>query len=125
MKDRLQRFLTSEGLSPAKFADEIGVQRSSISHLLSGRNKPGYDFIYKFSLRYSQVNIDWLITGRGAMYKQKTEDKTGSEGIEMPFNQDNKSTPDLGKHKEFTNVNNIERVVIFYSNGTFKEYTPE
>ena len=45
MKDRLHKIMEAEGLSPAKFADEIGVQRSSISHIISGRNKPSYDFI--------------------------------------------------------------------------------
>lgn len=69
MKDRLLKFLTNEEISATKFADEIGVQRSSISHILSGRNKPSYDFIQKILTRYPILNSDWLILGKGKMYK--------------------------------------------------------
>ena len=70
MKDRLIQFLTTEQLSPAQFADMLGVQRSGVSHILSGRNKPGFDFIEKFLKRFPTANADWLITGRGKMYKE-------------------------------------------------------
>jgi transcriptional regulator with XRE-family HTH domain len=69
MKDQLLRIMESEAMTPAKFADEIGVQRSSISHILSGRNKPSYDFIIKILNRFSGINAEWLITGKGSMIK--------------------------------------------------------
>lgn len=69
MNTRLQQFLELEGLSAARFADLMGIQRSGISHLLSGRNKPGYDFIQKFLTRFPQVNADWFILGKGKPYK--------------------------------------------------------
>ncbi|TVR68530.1 MAG: XRE family transcriptional regulator [Marinilabiliales bacterium] len=70
MKDRLLKFMNSEQLSSARFAEVIGVQPSSISHILSGRNKPGFDFIQKILSNYPSLNAEWLILGRGQMHKQ-------------------------------------------------------
>jgi transcriptional regulator with XRE-family HTH domain len=69
MKEQLLKLMESEGLTPAKFADEINVQRSSISHILSDRNKPSYDFILKILNRFTGINAEWLITGKGSMIK--------------------------------------------------------
>ena len=77
MKDQLHRLMEAEGLSPAKFADEIGVQRSSISHIISGRNKPSYDFLIKVLKRFRGINAEWLLTGSGSMIK--STEKTGLE----------------------------------------------
>ena len=62
MKDRIIQFLREMNMTSTKFADEIGVQRSSISHILSGRNKPSYDFIEKMLNAYPTINAQWLIT---------------------------------------------------------------
>jgi transcriptional regulator with XRE-family HTH domain len=69
MKDRLLKFLNREQLSSARFAEVINVQPSSVSHILSGRNKPGFDFIQKILTGYPSINAEWLITGKGSMYK--------------------------------------------------------
>jgi len=69
MQDQIQEILTKERLSSSQFADRIGIQRSSVSHVLSGRNKPGFDFIQKILIAFPGINGDWLITGSGDMYK--------------------------------------------------------
>ncbi len=69
MKDRIQKILRDESISSSKFADEIGVQRSSISHILSGRNRPSLDFVQKILSRYRNISAEWLLFGRGEMYK--------------------------------------------------------
>lgn len=69
MNQRLQQFILSENISQSQFADSIGVARASISHILSGRNKPGFDFIVSMSKRYPNLNLEWLINGVGEMYK--------------------------------------------------------
>ena len=76
MIDRIQLILKSKNLSSSQFADEIQVQRSSISHILSGRNKPSLDFIMKILSTYSEVNADWLIFGKGQMIQKKKKDTT-------------------------------------------------
>lgn len=72
MNHRLQQFLAAENLTQAQFADSIDVAKASISHILSGRNKPGFDFIENTAKRYPSLNLEWLITGKGKMYKQDT-----------------------------------------------------
>lgn len=69
MNNRLQQFLELENLTPAKLADTIGVQRSGLSHILSGRNKPSYDFITRLLAKFPRINSDWLLTGKGKPYK--------------------------------------------------------
>ena len=69
MEERLKLFLAMEGLSPSQFADKIGVQRSGVSHLLSGRNKPSFEFINKMMAAFPKVNPDWLIMGTGKAYR--------------------------------------------------------
>ncbi len=69
MQNRLHKLLDSEQLTPAKFAEILGVQRSAISHILTGRNNPSYDLISKIILKFPALNSDWLITGKGNMYK--------------------------------------------------------
>jgi len=69
MNKRLLQFIDAENLSQSQFADILGVARASISHILSGRNKPGYDFIESIMLHFPSLNIEWLITGQGKMYK--------------------------------------------------------
>ena len=144
MKDRIIQFLSANNLTSTKFADEIGVQRSSISHILSGRNKPSFDFIEKMLLAYPDINAQWLITGKGNMYinqpslfnqheNKKTEETFTSpeSNIQKPIEYSTeKSISDQEKTEEVNvtqsmNFNSIERVIVFYTNGSFKEYKPE
>jgi len=60
--------MNAENLTQSQFADSIGVARASISHILSGRNKPGFDFIENIARKYPNLNLEWLITGKGKMY---------------------------------------------------------
>lgn len=67
MKDRITEFLLKENISPAEFADKIGVQRSSVSHVLNGRNYPGATFLQKMLSSYKSLNPRWLLLGEGMM----------------------------------------------------------
>jgi transcriptional regulator with XRE-family HTH domain len=70
MKERLLQLLDLEQITPSKFADIIGVQRSSVSHVISGRNKPSYDFLHKTLKAFPGLNASWLMMGEGTMYEQ-------------------------------------------------------
>ena len=70
MNTRLKQFLAAENISQAQFADTIMVVRASVSHVLAGRNKPGYDFIKAIMDNYPSLNIEWLMLGKGKMYKE-------------------------------------------------------
>lgn len=69
MKDKIEKVLLYLGISPSQFADELGVQRSGISHILSERNKPSLEFIQKVLMKYKEINPEWLMTGKGEMLR--------------------------------------------------------
>lgn len=137
MRDRILHFLTQENISSAKFADEIGVQRSSVSHILSGRNNPSFDFIQKILRRFELLNAEWLIIGRGEMFKPRQKSiifDAEIEGEEKPVN-DMTSSAKIGIPVDFNDKSALvseeelkktaEKVVIFYTDKTFKEYYPQ
>lgn len=78
MKDRITEFLLKENISPAEFADKIGVQRSSVSHVLNGRNYPGALFLQKMLANYKSLNPRWLLLGEGMMIDAKNPGKEAS-----------------------------------------------
>lgn len=96
MHARLKKWMESEGLKSSALADYIGVNRATISHILSGRNKPSIDFFQKLLSTYPYLNSNWLITGIGCM---RTKYET----------QDVKVSKKIGK------------VVVFYDDNSFEE----
>jgi len=76
MKDRIQKFMKSENLSPSQLADNIGVQRSGVSHIISGRNKPGLEFVQRILKYYPNLNPDWLLINKGSMYRNSSAEDT-------------------------------------------------
>ncbi len=69
MNNRLKQFLAAENITQSQFADKIEVVRASVSHVLSGRNNPSYEFIKAIIANYPSLNIEWLMFGKGKMYK--------------------------------------------------------
>ena len=139
MNTRLQQFLAAENISQAQFADTIQVARASVSHVLAGRNKPGYDFIRSIADHYPQLNIEWLIAGKGKMYK-KENNETARETLRQPVTEETVFTNSLFPSEEGENnesINNIntlnklkqetnsqrviEKIIIFYSDNTYQE----
>jgi len=74
MNTRLKQFIAAENISQSQFADTIKVVRASVSHVLSGRNNPGYDFIKAIMLAYPDLNMEWLMLGKGKMYKESVSE---------------------------------------------------
>ncbi|HOW32555.1 MAG TPA: helix-turn-helix domain-containing protein [Bacteroidales bacterium] len=70
MKDRIQLLIKAKNYTAAQFADEIGVQKSGVSHILSGRNNPSLDFVQKILARFPELSTDWLLFGRGPMMQK-------------------------------------------------------
>ena len=128
MNHRLQQFINAENLTQSQFAERLGVAKASVSHILAGRNKPGYDFIESLSRQFPNLNLEWLIGGRGRMYKI-----TGQESQIRPENEDSPSIshPEDGDYfnepPETIEIQaespKIVKVVVFYDNGTFQEIT--
>ena len=89
MKTRLSLFLESEKLTNSKLAEIISVQASSISHITSGRNKPGFDFLAKILQAFPDLSPDWLLLGKGEMYRRDEEKPKNPEyGTENEVRKD-------------------------------------
>ena len=112
MNRRLLQFLQAENITQAQFADVLDVARGSVSHILSGRNKPGYDFLESLLLHYPQLNMEWLLTGKGRMYKD------GENGAETEFLDLPSSEIPLESAPE------ISHILVFYTDNTFREFRP-
>ena len=96
MHTRLKNWMGNKGLKSSVFADKIGVNRDTISHILSGRNKPSIDFLEKLLHVYPELNANWLITGIGYMQTKKQE-------------------------KQVLVTKKIGKVVVFYNDNSFDE----
>jgi len=80
MVERIKTLIEKQNLTATQFAEEIGVQRSAVSHLLSGRNKPSLDFMLKIKNRFPEISLDWLLIGRGKMKEvEKVDEKNQPE----------------------------------------------
>ncbi|NER13788.1 helix-turn-helix domain-containing protein [Leptobacterium flavescens] len=122
--EKLQKIIEYYELSASAFAEKIGVQRSSISHLLSGRNKPSLDFIIKLSDTFSEVDLYWLLKDEGNFPSQKNE-KPETE-IQKPIEENTAEGKTQTEKKEFrlppSGDTSISRIIIFYKDGRFDEY---
>ncbi|MGO4819075.1 helix-turn-helix transcriptional regulator [Flavobacterium sp. W22_SRS_FP1] len=148
---RLEIILEYYSLNASAFADKIGVQRSSLSHLLSGRNKPSLDFILKILEVFPDVDLYWILNGKGSFPKineatPNLESKQSNEIVpesanpisepvvsEHLFSKENNTSKEGLKNPKKEEVQNIvnesiseevEKIVFFYKNGTFKEFKP-
>lgn len=138
--ERLLIIFKQYSLNASSFADKIGVQRSSMSHILSGRNKPSLDLILKIYQTFPDINLTWLTLGEGNMSKQNTNNTStipldhsdefdfklsSDEKIASKDIQSNSKETDFINSTNYLNISNssdIEQIVIFYKDGTFKTF---
>lgn len=152
MLDRIKRFIETQNMTASGFANVIGVQRSSVSHILSGRNKPSLDFVLKLKEHYPDLNLDWLLFGIGPILMSKSFErekgqlqneidfdksvvKKNTDSAEKPYSEKEK-TPNSKEH--FENSDNdkmtenlkesrnkgLKKVILFYGDGSFEEFNP-
>ncbi len=146
---RIQKIMDYYAVSASSFADYMGVGRSSISHILSGRNKPSLDFVMKITEAYTDVDLHWLLYGKGTFPKSDQKQFENKSTIsELPLEQSQKSSTSISEtendlfsqhdHEKnieedsvsikknsispITNDTTIDRIVIFYADGSFKSY---
>lgn len=140
LTEKIKQILAEKNLSPSLFADEIGIQRSSMSHILAGRNKPSLDIVQKIMRRFPELGPNWILEDENIA--SGTLPATGSKPVDLPLFNPAKSTTsrsaDLNRKKDpinsraHENVNpekteikeekKIERILVFYSDGTFQEF---
>lgn len=108
--ERVKKIMENNGLSSSQMADRIGVQRSAISHVLSGRNKPSLDFILKVLESFSDVSSEWLLRGQNAEVSN-LENQPKIDGEKSSGNQCRN-----------TSRKTVEKVLILYTDKTVEEY---
>lgn len=133
---RLEKILLHYGLSATAFSEKIAFNRSTISHLLSGRNKPSLEFVMKVVKTFEEVDLYWLLNGKGTFPSTSNSQVPISE---ISKNDDVVLPPISAKAEHVVKTNSvptqiseaskkqhpaIDRIVIFYADGSFKEYVP-
>lgn len=126
--DRIKQLIHDSELSAAAFSDIIGVQRSSISHILSERNKPSLDFILKILYAYPSVSTEWLLRGidsKSTPTSRKIQDEKAATPLESEITASNpgsKSTPQANTIHRETSSKDVEHVIVCYKDGTSITY---
>lgn len=116
--ERLQKVIDFYGETASSFAEKIGVQRSSISHILSGRNKPSLDFVMKVLHAYPEVELYWLMNGKGNFPSKPKISESPSSNLPKA------SAKAMLSNSHSNTDSEIDKIVIFYKDGTFKSYIP-
>lgn len=144
MNSRIKNFMDHKGLSSSELADTIGVQRSNVTHVLHGRNKPSFQFISKLLETYPEINAKWLIMGNGAMLEDESKDQVQpvlfeqKQELQAPVEKERIKPLDISAPtveekpvnplaeavRETSTEKQVERIVVFYTDQTFREYGP-
>lgn len=120
LTEKIKQILSDKNTTPSLFADEIGIQRSSMSHILAGRNKPSLDMVQKIVRRYPELGVKWILddeplpdTPNESVPESRKKSLTVPPTIQTnPVKEKNEILPEK----------KIEKVLIFYSDGTFQEF---
>lgn len=129
---RLEKLLEYYSLSATAFAEKMDFNRSTISHLLSGRNKPSLEFVMKLLQKFPEVEMNWLLSGKGSFPSISSENKISPitpkqnpiSNREKPldlFSEENNSVQRQMIQNNKNSVD-IEKIVIFYNDGSFNVY---
>lgn len=119
--ERLNDIMAYYSLSASAFAELIHVQRSSISHVLSGRNKPSLDFILKLNAAFPDINLYWLLNNTGDMINSTP---TTTPSVEKNLKQGPIEKMQTSNHNAEHISKQVDRIVIFFKDGTFENYDP-
>lgn len=155
MREKLQQLMNAEQLTGSKLAEYLGIQPSSISHILGGRNKPSLDFVQKILQRYPRINPDWLLLDSDEMYRPQTSPAPSIDNNSLlPFTDSDApsevssqqplaTTPDPAPQPSTTSTNpsaeamaifgsasstqhgGVKRVIVLYEDRTFESYEPQ
>ena len=150
MREKLQILMNSENLTGSKLAEYLGIQPSSISHILGGRNKPSLDFVQKILQRYPRINPDWLLLDSDEMYRPNSAPVAAPSNSQLPFDGNDATTDTIAPAESSTvtstatqpanstntnseadllmgamattNRGNVKRVIVLFDDHTFESY---
>ncbi len=123
MKDRIKEFIDYKSISAGELADMLDVQRSNISHILNGRNKPGAVFLERFLLSFPEINARWLLTGKGKMINENNiEPKNFAKASDSSIHS---VAPGTTAIKNSHINDEVAKVILLHFDGSFSSYTPK
>ena len=126
-RERIEKVKDSLGLTARQFAAEIRVQPGTISNMMAGRNNPSLEVMKRIMERYPTLNPEWLIAGRGEMWRTVPGEQAGLFDL-LPPDPKNKSARTTPQKEESqvlaTPPKQIKNIVVYYTDGTYQEFTP-
>ena len=123
---RIEEVRKNHQLTAASFATKIGVQRSAISHILSGRNKPSLEFLMKIHHSFKEVNLEWLILGKSSPLSQDLKTLPNPEMNQLSNVLDNalsNSKSDISNESQSAHA--PKEIIYLYEDGKFERFTPK
>lgn len=124
---RLNEIMVNNNLNSASFAEQIGVQRSSVSHVMSKRNKPSLDFILKIVNSFEEVTLDWLLFEN--YLKSSPSSKSDSKFVKSKLDLDFKKLPNVLTNKqspiEIKTNSDVIQIIQIYEDGSFLIFSPK
>ena len=151
MREKLQILMNAENLTGSRLAEYLGIQPSSISHIMSGRNKPSLDFVQKILQRYPRINPDWLLLDSEQMYRAQSSEPSPASSSETLFDEptfaqepSSQSDAPTADSTSFTSPapnaphsamdvagcfatpdgRSVKRVIVMFDDRTFESYEP-
>lgn len=149
MVERIKAIMEYYQMKPGQFADAVGIQRSVLSHVLSGRNKPSLDFVLRIKNHFPDIRLDWLILGKGEMFAKNdkgaatlfSQENVVKSGVSLPEEEKPRQVAESLKEGRQTEPRvkeeepapyfvsgageRLEKIVFFYRDGTFRAYAPK
>jgi len=127
--ERLEFLMENNQLNATAFAEKIGVQRSSVSHILSKRNKPSLEFMLKIHEHFDEVNLEWLILGnQNIPLPPPPPPKDTNETLEMDLIQEDQKKETAQNVQAFDGVQKneeVSQIIQLYKDGSFRTYFPK
>ena len=124
---RLNEIMVNNNLNSATFAEQIGVQRSSVSHVMSKRNKPSLDFILKIVNSFEEVTLDWLLFDNNL--KPSSSSKSDSKFVNSKIDSDLNKSPNVLTNKqspmEIKTNSDVVQIIQIYKDGSFLTFSPK
>lgn len=139
MQERFKQLLEEKNLTATRFAAMIKVNASAMSHILNGRSKPGFDVLDKIAQAFPEVNLNWLISGKGSLYNTSVTTPTKSQPIQKSLFEEEKqeisqpepepvSQPATPLQEISAAIiaapvsKKIKRIILFFEDGSFEDY---
>lgn len=140
MQERFKQLLEEKELTATRFAAMIKVNASAMSHILNGRSKPGFDVLDKIAQAFPDVNLNWLISGKGTIYNNSTVNPIKAQPVQKSLFEEEPKKPEAPAEPPVKTApagysaeigaaviaapanKKIKRIILFFDDGSFEDY---